>query len=106
MKFWKRSVVSTVPNEWNICVQQMNCGIVMPYTVHERVAKPGLVSPFLASLNHPIFLICRNEPNGEMIRFTKTRLAIGGQSFLKFAIEEASQDIKSKLVIFPSLFYS
>jgi hypothetical protein len=39
------------------------------YTVHEsEVAKPVLVSPFLVSApNHPIFLICRNEPNGEMI---------------------------------------
>ena len=39
------------------------------YTVHEsEVAKPGLVSPFLVSApNYPIFLISRNEPNGEMI---------------------------------------
>ena len=39
------------------------------YTVHEsEVAKPVLVSPFLVSApNHPIFLICRNEPNAEMI---------------------------------------
>ena len=75
------------------------------YTVHENeVAKPGLVSPFLASVpKHQVFPYLqerakqRNDPAA-----LKPAWRSVGNRFLKFAIEEASQEIRSKLVIFPS----
>ena len=78
------------------------------YTVHENeVAKPGLVSPFLASVpKHQVFPYLqerakrRNDP-----ATLKPAWRSVGSRFLKFAIEEASQEIRSKLVIFPSHYF-
>ena len=78
------------------------------YTVHEsEVFKPGLVSPFLASApNHPIFpyLRVRAKRRNDPASLKPAWRSVGNR-FLKFAIEEASQDIKSKLVIFPSHYF-
>ena len=78
------------------------------YTVHENeVAKPGLVSPFLASVpKHQVFSYMqerakqRNDPAA-----LKPAWRSVGNRFLKFAIEEASQEKRSKLVIFPSHYF-
>jgi mannosyltransferase OCH1-like enzyme len=78
------------------------------YTVHENEnVKPGLVSPFLASVpNHPIFpyLQVRAKRRNDPATLKPAWRSVGNR-FLKFAIEEASQEIKSKLVIFPSHYF-
>ena len=78
------------------------------YTVHENEnVKSGLVSPFLASVpNHPIFPYLQVRAKRRIDPATlKPAWRSVGNRFLKFAIEEALQDIKSKLVIFPSHYF-
>ena len=78
------------------------------YTVHENEnVKSGLVSPFLASVpNPPIFpyLQVRAKRRNDPATLKPAWRSVGNR-FLKFAIEEALQDIKSKLVIFPSRYF-
>ena len=78
------------------------------YTFHQNeVAKPGLVSPFLTSVpKHQVFSYLqerakqRNDPAS-----LKPAWRSVWNRFLKFAIEEASQEKRSKLVIFPSHYF-
>ena len=78
------------------------------YTVHENeVAKPGLVLPLLASVpKHRVFpyLQERAKQHNDPAAHKPAWRSVGNR-FLKFAIEEASQEIRSKLVIFPSHYF-